>query len=134
MDAPERAQHGRKHIFAINGAAEFLNLIRDLFEGSRYNITTTNFVPNSFAQVVALQPDVVIVDIAVGVQAGWELLERLHQDAATRDIPVVIISTMPWLLERAQAEAERYGFASYLAKPFDLGELETLVDTLIGPA
>jgi len=134
MNDRERTQHGRKHIFAINGAAEFLNLVRDLFEGSSYNITTTNFVPNSFAVIDALQPDVLIVDVAVGEQAGWDLLERLHGEATTRHIPVIVVSTNPHLLERAKDQAERFGLASYLGKPFDLDDLERLVHDLIGDA
>lgn len=134
MDAREQAQRGRKHILAINGAAEFLNLVRDLFEGSNYNITTTNFVPNSFAVIDALQPDVVIIDVAVGQQAGWDLLERLHHEASTRQIPVIVVSTNPHLLDRAREQAERYGSANYLGKPFDLDDLEAMVQHLIGDA
>jgi hypothetical protein len=66
----DRTQEGRKHIFVINGAPEFLNLMRDLFQDERYNVTTTNFVPNSFAQIAALQPDALIIDVVVGQQAG----------------------------------------------------------------
>jgi hypothetical protein len=53
----DRSQEQRKHIFAINGAPEFLNIVRDLFQDEGYNVTTTNFVPNSFEQIAALAPD-----------------------------------------------------------------------------
>ena len=46
----DRSQEGRKHIFAINGSPEFLNIVRELFQEEAYNVTTTNFVPNSFDQ------------------------------------------------------------------------------------
>jgi DNA-binding response OmpR family regulator len=94
----DRSQEGRKHIFAINGAPEFLNLVRDLFQEEAYNVTTTNFVPTSFDQSQALQPDALIVDIVVGQSAGWELLEQLHAEAATSGIPVLVLSTSPRLL------------------------------------
>jgi CheY-like chemotaxis protein len=126
----DRAQEGRKHIFIINGVPEFLNLMRDLFQDERYNVTTTNFVPRSFEQIAALQPDALIVDVVVGEQAGWELLERLHAGAETTGIPVIVVSTSPALLEEAQAE--RYGSHRYLAKPFDLDELVRTIQELIG--
>jgi hypothetical protein len=44
----DRSQEGRKHIFAINGSPDFLNVIRDLFQEEHCNVTTTNYVPNSF--------------------------------------------------------------------------------------
>jgi DNA-binding response OmpR family regulator len=130
----DRTQEGRKHIFVINGAPEFLNLMRELFQDERYNVTTTNFVPNSFDQIIALEPDAVIIDIVVGQQAGWELLERLHGQAATTGIPVVVVSTSPQLLERAQTQAARFGSHSYLAKPFDLEELLGIIQAAIGRA
>ena len=128
----DRSQEQRKHIFAINGSPEFLNLIRDLFQEEGYNVTTTNFVPNSFDQIHALQPDTLIVDIAVGQSAGWELLEQLHAGAATSGIPVLVLSTSPHLLGRAQEQAERYGTHRYLEKPFDVDALLRHIQEMIG--
>lgn len=41
----DRSQEGRRHIFAIDGSPDFLNVIRDLFQEEHYNVTTTNYVP-----------------------------------------------------------------------------------------
>jgi hypothetical protein len=60
----------RRHIFAINASPEFLNIVRELFQGKGYHVTTTNFAPNFFAQIEALQPDALIIDIAIGQEAG----------------------------------------------------------------
>jgi DNA-binding response OmpR family regulator len=84
--AENRRQEGRKHIFAINGSPDFLNIVRDLFQEEAYNVTTTNFVPNSFAQIAVLQPDALIVDIVVGQRVGWDLLERLQAEVAPSGI------------------------------------------------
>ena len=132
--ADEDARMGLKHVFVVNGAPEFLDLMRELLQDERYNVTTTNFVPRIFDHVAALRPDLLLLDIHVGEHSGWDLLERLHEDAATNGIPVVVVSTSPALLARAEAEAERYGGRAYLAKPFDLGELVNIVGGLIGPA
>jgi CheY-like chemotaxis protein len=130
----DRAQERRKHVFVINGAPEFLNLMRDVFQDERYNVTTTNYVPNSFDQIAALRPDALIMDIVVGQQAGWELLEQLHEAAATTGIPVLVVSTSPALLDRAQAQAARFGTHRYLGKPFDLDDLLACIQEMIGDA
>ncbi len=130
----DRSQEGRKHVFAINGAPEFLDVVRALFQEESYNVTTTNFVPNSFAQIEALQPDALIVDVVVGQSAGWELLERLHEAAATTGIPMLIVSTSPLLLERAREQAERYGTHRYLDKPFEVDDMLREIRELIGDA
>jgi CheY-like chemotaxis protein len=130
----EQRQRGRKHIFCVNGSSSFLDVVRSLFEQERYNITTTNFVPLTFEQVLALQPDLLIVDVVWGVQAGWELLEQLAHDAATYPIPVIVTSTNHSLLERAEALARPNGAKLYLDMPFDLETMVQMVHTLIGSA
>jgi twitching motility two-component system response regulator PilH len=130
----DRSQESRKHVFAINGSVEFLNIIRELFQEEAYNVTTTNFLPNSFDQIAAAQPDVLMIDVAVGESAGWDLLEQLHVEAATSGIPVLVLSTSPRLLETAREQAEQYGSHRYLDKPFDVDTLLTHIREMIGEA
>jgi len=130
----ERDQRKRKHILAIDGASEFLEFLRMLFESEHYNVTTTNFVDRSFAMIAALQPDLVIVDLVIGEQAGWDLMEQLHSEVVTQGIPLILTSTLPELLHRAQAQVERYGEHQVMAKPMDIDELLSAVEELIGSA
>ncbi len=132
--AAERRQMQRKHVFVVNGAAEFLDIVRVILEEERYNVTTTNFLPGTFEQLGALKPDAIIIDLAVGRLAGWELLERLHADAVMHNIPVVLTSTDPRLLARAVEQAGRYGEHRSVAKPLDIDELLGAVRDLIGSA
>ena len=130
----ERTQEARKHVFAINGSPAFLNIVRDLFQEEGYNVTTTNYVPTSFEQIQTAHPDALIVDIVVGQEAGWELLEQLDADAETAGIPVLVVSTDPRLLTRARDQAARYGTHRYLEKPFDVDALLSHIREMIGVA
>ena len=105
--------------------------MRDLLQGEDYNVTTTNFVPATFEQIAAAQPDVLVVDLALGRRAGWDLLEALHADAATAGLPVIVVSTVPAHLDRARALAARYGTVGLLGKPFALDELLALLDAAL---
>ncbi len=130
----EQIQQARKHIFCVNGSSAFLDVVRALFEEEHYNITTTNFMPLTFEQVLVLQPDVLIVDVVYGIQAGWELLQHLAHDAATHPIPVIVTSTNHNLLDRAEALTIPNGAQLYLDMPFDVQTMLDMVHTLIGPA
>ena len=130
----DRSREGRKHVFVINGEPAFLDVVRALFQDASYNVTTSTYVPNSFAQIAALRPDALIVDVVAGQAAGWELLERLHAEAATAGIPVLVVSTSPRLLERAREQAGRYGTNRYLDKPFDVAAMLAHVRDMIGEA
>ncbi len=134
MGQAERRQMGRKHIFVVNGAPEFLNFVRELFQDENYNVTTTTYVPQTFDQIAVLAPDLLIVDLVVGVQAGWDLLDRLQDEAGTRGIPVIVTSTDPKLLDRVEADGARSASQRLVAKPFDIGVLLEAVEELIGGA
>ena len=129
---PEQMQ--RQHIFVVNGSADFLDVVRELLQDEHYNVTTTNFVPRTFKQVETAQPSLLIVDLIHGEMAGWDLLTELRREAATRNIPVILVSTSNQLLERAEAERVIWGGDRSLLKPFSLDSLLQAIQELIGPA
>ena len=129
---PEQMQ--RQHIFVVNGSADFLDVVRELLQDEHYNVTTTNFVPRTFKQVETAQPSLLIVDLIHGEMAGWDLLAELRREAATRNIPVILVSTSNQLLERAEAERVICGGDRSLLKPFSLDSLLQAIQELIGPA
>ena len=131
----DRQRTPRKHVFTVNSSPDFLLIVRELLEDEGYTVTTSDFEPNVFTRIVMRQPDVLTVDVAVGETAGWELLERLLVEPATTDIPVLVTSTSPELLEQAREQAARYGTnPSFLTKPMDLDELLRTIRDMIGDA
>jgi CheY-like chemotaxis protein len=107
MDSGARAtpeQMQRQHIFVVNGSVEFLDIVRELLQEEDYNVTTTNFVPRTFHQIETARPSLLVVDLCHGEQAGWDLLTELRQEAATQQIPVILVSTSKQYLERAAEE------------------------------
>jgi DNA-binding response OmpR family regulator len=63
-----------------------------------------------------------------------DLLVRLRAGASTRNIPVLLVSTRPDLLEEARERHEEFGGDQYLVKPFDLDDLLDLIGEMIGHA
>ena len=75
-----------------------------------------------------LRPDVVILDLNLPGDTGWDLLRGVALDAAGRP-PVVITSATTvspkWL--------DEFGVAGYLPKPFPLETLVATVERLTNP-
>jgi CheY-like chemotaxis protein len=129
---PDQMQ--RQHIFVVNGSADFLEVVRELLQDEHYNVTTTNFVPKTFEQIETARPSLLIVDLIHGEMAGWDLLAELRHEAATRDIPMILVSTSKQLLEKAEVERVIWGGDRYFLKPFSLDALLQAIQELIGPA
>jgi PleD family two-component response regulator len=70
-------------------------------------------------------PDLVLLDIMMPIMDGFVVLARLKADAATRDLPVIVISAMSDM--GSVVKGIRQGAEDYLPKPFD----ETLLHARI---
>jgi CheY-like chemotaxis protein len=72
-------------------------------------------------------PDLVIVDAMMPVMGGAELCRRLKSTPSTAAVPVILMSA-------AGAPAARGANAdAFLAKPFNLSDMETLVQQWLPP-
>jgi CheY-like chemotaxis protein len=131
----DRQRTPRKHVFAVNNSPDFLLIMREVLTDEGYAVTTSDFEPRVFTRIVMRHPDALIIDLAVGESVGWDLLRRLHLEAKTTDIPVLVTSTSPVLLEQALEEAAQYGTnRSILTKPMDLDELVRVIGEMVGDA
>lgn len=130
--AREERRPERKRIFVVNGSPAFLELMRDFLAWESYEVTIGLTASVDFDRILAFEPHLIIVDLVVFEESGWHLLEHLHENANTNQIPVVIVSTSEALLDRARTHVERYGGDYYLAKPVDLDDLLKKVHAAIG--
>lgn len=79
-------------------------------------------------QVLTMQQfDLVILDLGLPDMDGSEVLQRLRQRGSS--VPVLVLTARNTLSDRVQGLD--YGADDYLAKPFDLRELEARVRALL---
>jgi len=71
-------------------------------------------------------PDVIVLDVIMPGMDGWQALEQLKEDEATRNIPIIMQSM---LSERELGLAK--GADDYLTKPIDKGKLTDAVRKLL---
>ena len=77
----------------------------------------------------AYKPRLILLDLNLPDMHGSEVLRRLQQDAATADIPVVVLSAdaTPSQIERLLTA----GAKNYLTKPFDIDPFLAVVDEFL---
>ena len=82
-----------------------------------------------FAQLETTKPSLLLLDIMMPKVDGLQLLERLKQDERWRDLPVLMVSSMP--PEDATVRALGLGAADFISKPFRVRELLARVEAHI---
>lgn len=76
---------------------------------------------DAFQKAVAVQPDIILMDVRMPGCDGLTACRLLGDDARTRDIPVIFLTAAASPEERV--EGLRAGAVDYIIKPFDFEEV-----------
>jgi DNA-binding response OmpR family regulator len=72
-----------------------------------------------------LRPDLILLDIMMPGLDGWQVLGKLKENQATKNIPVVIFSAKEH--SNGTELARSRGAVDYLAKPFDAEDMTHVI-------
>jgi signal transduction histidine kinase len=74
-------------------------------------------------------PDVIITDIGMPEQDGYDLLRLVRSDERLRHLPV--IAATGYVGSHEQEQMTQAGFSATLSKPFDLSELLSVLESVV---
>lgn len=109
---------GRPILLVIDDNEEFTDLYRRYLAGRNWHVVGAASGREALARLVMVRPTVILLDVLMPSEDGWELLVALKAREETRSIPVIVCSVLdqPGL-------ALALGAAGYLAKPVAQREL-----------
>lgn len=104
-------------------------LLRALLE-PRYDIQEYEDGLKALEQMPQQKPDLVLMDISLPHLSGVEVLAKMREDEALKDIPVISVTAHAMSGDREKYLG--YGFNDYLAKPiWDENQLYSTIDKLL---
>jgi CheY-like chemotaxis protein len=101
---------GKVTVLVVEDNPDMVHFYRRATTGTRYRIV--HATQDVFETIKASAPDIVVLDVMLPDIDGWKLLMRLHEDPATRSIPIIICSVV-----REEGLALSLGAALHLSKP-----------------
>ena len=75
-------------------------------------------------------PDLLILDVMLPGQSGYDILRALRASDATAMLPVLMLTARGQIKDREMAE--RYGVSRFMTKPFSNTEVLASVRELVG--
>ena len=84
-----------------------------------------------YQKLVSTRPDLVLLDLMLPIMNGVELLKKLREDKATREIPVMILSAYGDEANMLGHSVRALGAADYLRKPVSMPELVSRVKLVL---
>lgn len=101
-----------------------IQVVRDGEEALNYLFCRGPYAERSFNG----PPKVVFLDLKLPKVTGLEVLKEIKADPRTRPIPVVVMTSSRE--QRDMVEGYQLGVNSYIQKPIDFGEFQTIIKDL----
>lgn len=108
----------------------------DITEVERYALESMEFEVESFERgaeffdrVKVRKPDIILLDIIVGEESGFDILDKLRESSETKNIPVILVSSCDSEVDKTRGLDS--GADDYISKPFGIMEFTSRIKAII---
>ena len=108
-----------KKILIVDDEPDIVVALAAMLQDAGYLVSTPRDGEQLESVLAREQPQLILLDMLLSGRDGREIVRQLKGQAATRDVPILMLSAYP----AAAREALAAGADDFLAKPFDLDEL-----------
>jgi len=117
-------------IVIVDDSPADLKMMESILVSGDHTVTALNDPTLAEEKIVSEKPDLVMLDVVMPVRNGYEVLRGIKRNPATKDIPVVLVSS-----KSAETDIRwglRQGAAEYVTKPFTREQVLTAVAKVVG--
>ena len=126
------AETGSLPVLVLEDKVDMIMMYRSYLKNSGFQLIPASTIRDAQEVLERIRPKAIILDLILRAEDSWKFLATLKQDARTRDIPVMIASTI-----EDQAKAFHLGVDEYLLKPVErtalLERLRALTAQAVAP-
>ena len=119
-----------KRILVVDDSRTALALTCTLLDGQPWQVTTARDGQEGIEKALAEPPDLILMDVVMPRLGGFEAVAELRAAEATREIPVIMVTTRGE--EENVERAYVAGCTDYLTKPLDGAELLEKIRAYLG--
>ncbi|HEY0054827.1 MAG TPA: response regulator [Pedobacter sp.] len=115
-----------KRILIFDDDVDILSICTYILEEQGWEVHTSQHCNNIDTAVRSIQPDVILMDNWIPDTGGVIATQTLKSQPDLKDIPVIYFSAN----NDIQSLAKQAGADTFLEKPFDLNELEKVINRM----
>jgi twitching motility two-component system response regulator PilH len=117
-----------KNILVVDDSPTDRQYLSDLLVKSGFAVTIAESAEDALAKVKQKRPDLVLMDVVMPGQSGYQATRTLSKDDSTKSIPVIICTTKGQ--ETDKIWGMRQGARDYIVKPVNQAELLAKITAL----
>ena len=119
-----------KRILAVDDEPHILKLVAFSLKSGGYEVLEATDGLSAISVAQAERPDLILLDVMMPALDGYEACRRLKADAATAEIPVIMLTAKTQAAE--QKAGHEAGAVGYINKPFTPKDLVAQVREFLG--
>lgn len=104
-----------RKVLCVDDSAAELGVIKQILLNANLDVITASNGKDAIQLARSEKPDLVFLDIVMSDMDGFAVMRELHHDPATRNIPVVFVSSKSQKADLAWAKMQ--GASGFLPKP-----------------
>ncbi|HKA43712.1 MAG TPA: response regulator [Burkholderiales bacterium] len=117
-----------KKILVVEDSPTDRKVLADILSSNGYSVSTAGSAEEALPKVKQEMPDLVLMDVVLPGQNGYQATRAISKDDATKHIPVIIVSTKGQETDRVWGM--RQGARDYIVKPVNSAELLAKISSL----
>ena len=115
-------------VLAVDDDADSVDVVKRILASRRAEVRTAASVAEAMATLQTFIPDVILSDIGMPHQDGYDFIRHLREDPCFAGIPAVALTALARVEDRTRAR--NAGYQSHVAKPLAAAEVVAVVRSL----
>jgi CheY-like chemotaxis protein len=107
-------QPGMKPLLLVENSDEAVLLYRKWLQDSEFQIVRAGSVAEANRKLAVFRPALIVLDVLLRGEDSWSFLAKFKESSATKEIPVLVVTTLD-----DPRRAYQLGADGYLTKPVD---------------
>jgi DNA-binding response OmpR family regulator len=116
-----------KKVLLLDNDEDVLDVMHEVLTYEGFDVKCIGQTDNIFPEIESYHPDLIILDYILSGVNGGEICHQIKENKKTSDLPVVIMSAYPRVLQ----SLGDYGCDDFIPKPFDLDDFTERIQRLI---
>jgi DNA-binding response OmpR family regulator len=108
---------------------EILGLTRSLLRRRGFEVLEASDGDEAMRQLLENHPDLVVLDVMMPGQSGWEVCRSIRETDSLKDTGVIMLTGVGERLN--EMTSPLYGADAFLDKPFDFAALDQLITEVL---
>jgi chemosensory pili system protein ChpA (sensor histidine kinase/response regulator) len=128
VDVADDGESVRRRVLLVDDSVSIRRFVGQMLEKAGFDVTTAGDGADALARLTEASYDVLVTDLEMPRVNGYELIDDLRRRPATRDLPVIVLTTRAG--DKHVTLAKSLGVEHYVTKPVEEHAFVTLVTSV----